>query len=126
MFKKRLQSFKYAFKGVRILFQSELHAKIHLIFTLLVIAGGILFKVNLTEWCLLIIAITMVLCAEGMNTAIEALTDLVSPDYHALAEKTKDVAAGAVLISAIGAAVIGIIIFLPKIWAYFVFLRNDL
>ena len=83
------------------------------------IAAGLFFSVSTIEWCLLILAIAMVLCAEGMNTAIEFLTDLASPNFHELAGKTKDVAAGAVLISAIGAAIIGFIIFLPKIWAYF-------
>ena len=119
MIKQRLQSFKYALKGIRLLFQSETNAKIHLAFTFLVIAGGIFFSVSATEWCLLVIAIVMVMCAEGMNTAIEYLIDLVSPNFHELAGKAKDVAAGAVLITAIGATIVGCIIFLPKIWAYF-------
>lgn len=119
MIKERLQSFKFALKGIRLLFLSETNARIHLAFTFLVIAGGLFFSVSWTEWCLLVLAITMVLCAEGMNTAIEYLTDLVSPNFHELAGKTKDVAAGAVLIAAIGAAVLGCMIFLPKIWAYF-------
>ncbi len=119
MIKQRLQSFKYALKGIRLLFQSETNAKIHLVFTLLVIAGGLFFSVSTTEWCLLVLAIVMVLGAEAMNTAIEYLTDLVSPDFHELAEKTKDVAAGAVLITVIGAVIVGCTIFLPKIWAYF-------
>lgn len=119
MIKQRLQSFKYALKGIQLLFQSETNAKIHLVFTILVIAGGVFFSVSKTEWCLLTTAIVMVLCAEGMNTAIEYLTNLVSPDFHELAGKTKDVAAGAVLITAIGAIIIGCIIFLPKLWVYF-------
>ncbi|MFK8008176.1 MAG: diacylglycerol kinase family protein [Saprospiraceae bacterium] len=119
MIKERLQSFKFALKGIRLLFLSETNAKIHLAFTFLVIAGGLFFSVSWTEWCLLVLAIAMVLCAEGMNTAIEYLTDLVSPNFHELAGKTKDVAAGAVLIAAIGAAIIGCMIFLPKIWDYF-------
>ncbi|MFK7773006.1 MAG: diacylglycerol kinase family protein [Saprospiraceae bacterium] len=119
MIKERLQSFKFALKGIRLLFSSETNAKIHLAFTFLVIAGGLFFSINSTEWCLLVLSIVMVLCAEGMNTAIEYLTDLVSPNFHELAGKTKDVAAGAVLISAIGSATVGCIIFLPKIWAYF-------
>lgn len=119
MIKQRLQSFKYALKGIRLLFQSETNARIHLAFTLLVIAGGVFFSVSTTEWCLLVLAITIVLCAEGMNTSIEYLTNLASPNFHELAGKTKDVAAGAVLISAIGAAIVGCIIFFPKIWAYF-------
>ena len=119
MIKERLQSFKYALKGIRLLFLSETNAKIHLAFTFLVIAGGLFFSVSTIEWCLLVLAIAMVLCAEGMNTAIEYLTDLVSPNFHELAGKTKDVAAGAVLVTAIGATVVGCMIFLPKIWAYF-------
>lgn len=119
MLKKRIQSFKFAFNGIWLLIQSELNFKIHLAFTLLVLAGGFFFKVNTTEWCLLLLAVGMVLMAEGMNTAIEFLTNLVSPDYHELAGKTKDVAAGAVLITAICAAAIGFLIFLPKVWAYF-------
>lgn len=118
MIKERLNSFKYALKGIRLLFQAEPNAKIHLAFTFVVISAGFFFSINITEWCLIILAIAMVLCAEGMNTAIEYLTDLVSPNFHNLAGKTKDVAAGAVLIAAIGAATIGGLIFFPKIWNY--------
>ncbi|HFC00212.1 MAG TPA: diacylglycerol kinase family protein [Phaeodactylibacter sp.] len=119
MIKKRIKSFSYAIKGIRLLFQSELNAKIHLVFAFLAIAAGYVFSINTTEWCFLVVAIAMVLSAEAMNTAIEFLTDLVSPEYHELAEKTKDVAAGAVLITAIGAAIIGAIIFLPKLFDYY-------
>jgi diacylglycerol kinase (ATP) len=119
MIRQQLQSFKYALKGMQLFFQSETNAKIHLAFTFLVIAGGMFFSVNTTEWCLLVLAIAMVWCAEGMNTALEYLTNLASPDFHELAGKTKDIAAGAVLITAIGAAIVGCIIFLPKIWAFF-------
>ena len=119
MIKERLKSFQYALKGIWLLFQTEPNAKIHLAVSLLVIAGGLFFSVSLTEWCLLILSIALVLCAEGMNTAIEYLTDLVSPEIHPLAGKTKDVAAGAVLLAAIGAAAIGCIIFIPKILTYF-------
>ena len=114
MLKERLNSFKYAIKGIGLLF-GEPNAKIHLGFTLLTIAGGFFFSVNKTEWCILILAISAVLSAEALNTAIEYLTDLVSPNHNELAGKTKDVAAGAVLILAIGAAIIACIIFLPKI-----------
>ena len=79
-----------------------------------VIALGIYFGISKTEWCLIVIAICMVISAEAFNTSIEHLTDLVSPNYHELAGKTKDVAAAAVLITAIGAAILGLIIFLPK------------
>ncbi|MEM6964618.1 MAG: diacylglycerol kinase family protein [Bacteroidota bacterium] len=119
MIKERLNSFKFAFRGIRLLFQTEMNAKIHLIFVFIVIIGGVFFSISVTEWSLVVIAIAMVLCAEGMNTAVESLTDLTSPEFHALAGKAKDVAAGAVLIAAIGAATVGCIIFLPKIWNLF-------
>jgi len=118
MLKERLNSFKYAIKGIGLLF-TEPNAKIHLGFTFLTLAGGFFFSVNQMEWCILIIAIAMVLAAEAMNTAIEYLTDLVSPNHHPLAGKTKDVAAGAVLILAIGAAIVACIIFIPKIQNHF-------
>lgn len=121
MIKERIKSFKFAIKGILLLFQSEPNAKIHLGVTCIVISAGFFFSINITEWCLIILAIAMVLCAEGMNTAIEYLTDLVSPNFHNLAGKTKDVAAGAVLIAAVGSATIGGLIFFPKIWNYFFF-----
>lgn len=113
--KKRIASFGYAFKGVYILFKTQIHAQFHLLSTIIVIFTGLYFNINIQEWCFISIAITMVIAAEGFNTAIEFLTDLTSPDYHPLAGKSKDVAAGAVLITAIGAAIIGGLIFLPKI-----------
>ena len=118
MLKERINSFKYAIKGIGLLF-TEPNAKIHLGFTLLTIAGGFFFSVSNLEWCILILAIAIVLAAEALNTAVEYLTDLVSPNHHPLAGKTKDVAAGAVLIAAIGAAIIACIIFLPKIYDRF-------
>jgi len=75
--------------------------------------AGFLFQVTAVEWMLLVFAITIVFIAEALNTAIELLCDFISPDYQELIKKTKDVAAGAVLIAAIGAAVTGLIIFLP-------------
>ena len=116
MIKERIKSFSYALKGIRLLFGSEINARVHLVFTFCVVGAGFFFSINSTEWSLIILAIAMVLSAEAMNTAIEFLTDLVSPEYHDLAKKTKDLAAGAVLITAIGAALIGAIIFLPKIF----------
>jgi len=118
MLKERINSFKYAFKGIGLLF-TEPNAKIHLVFTILTIVGGFFFSVSKIEWCILILAISIVLAAEALNTAIEYLTDLVSPNHHSLAGKTKDVAAGAVLILAIGAAIVACIIFLPKIYDRF-------
>ena len=77
--------------------------------------SGSILKVNNVEWCMLIIAIGFVMITEMINTSIEFLTDKVSPDYHPLAKKVKDVAAGAVLIAALSAVAIGAIVFLPKV-----------
>lgn len=115
MLRKRLKSFSYAFKGIKDLFVSQPNARIHLVLTIVVIAGGFFFQVSRAEWAILVVCISVVLMAEAFNTALEYLTDLVSPDYHELAGKTKDVAAAGVLLVAIGAAICGFIIFWPKI-----------
>lgn len=115
MLKKRIDSFGFAFKGIFDLFRSQPNAKIHLLAAFCVVVAGFYFQISTTEWCLCILSIFGVPAAEAFNTAIEYLTDLVSPDYHVLAGKAKDAAAGAVLLTAIGAALIGILIFLPKI-----------
>ena len=119
-FKQRVNSFKYAFNGIILLFQTQIHGRFHAFFGLFVIVAGFFFNISITEWCIVILSISMVIAAEAINTAIESLTDLVSPDYHLLAGQAKDLAAGAVLICAIGTVVIGFIIFLPKIieWLY--------
>ena len=113
--KKRIQSFSFALKGVATLFKTQANARIHLVAILLVTVAGFLLKVTTSEWCFIVIVFAMVLAAEAFNTAIEFVVDLTSPDYHPLAGKAKDVAAAAVLITAIGAAIVGIIIFLPKL-----------
>ncbi len=117
--KQRIKSFSYAFKGVKILFGTQTHAKIHAVAAFLVIWAGWYFRISAVEWCLIIICIASVMAAEGVNTALETLTDLVSPDFHVLAGRAKDVAAGAVLLLAVGAAIVGVIIFLPKILSLF-------
>lgn len=119
MWEKRLNSFKYAFTGIAILFKTQPNAKIHLVFMFLVILAAWFFSISVTEWCLILFAIGFVLAAETFNTALEFLTDLVSPDYHELAGKTKDVAAGGVLIAAITAIIIGLVVFLPKLATFF-------
>lgn len=119
MLSKRLASFKYAFKGIANLFQTQANAQIHLIAATFAIALGIYLKLSFEEWAILSITIFAVLAAEAFNTAIEYLTDLVSPDFHPLAGKTKDVAAAGVLLTAIGAIFVAIFIFLPKIISLF-------
>lgn len=114
MWKKRLNSFRYAFTGIATLFRSETNAKIHLLAAVSAVFAGVFFSITLMEWCFLILVIALVFAAEGFNTALEKLTDLVSPEFHPLAGQAKDLAAGAVLFIAIAAFIIGLIIFLPK------------
>ncbi len=113
--KRLYQSFGYAFKGVYQVFRHELNMQIHLLAAIVVVAAGIVLQINTTEWCLIVFAIIGVWVAEMFNTSIELLTDLVSPDYHELAGKVKDIAAGAVVLATLGAVVIGLVVFLPKI-----------
>ncbi len=115
MFKARIRSFGYALKGIATLFQSQPNARIHLFIGILVCIAGFCFDITSLEWVALILTMSAVLAAEAFNTSLEFLTDLVSPEHHPLAGKTKDVAAGAVLISATAAVIIGLIIFLPKL-----------
>ena len=119
MLKKRIDSFKYAFTGIFDLFRSQVNAKIHLLMAFAVIVCGWFFGISIMEWCLVVICMGLVLAAEAFNTAIEYLTDLVSPEYHELAGKTKDVGAAGVLLMAIASAVVGLLIFLPKFWEMF-------
>ena len=116
MLKKRLKSFKFAIDGLNDLFKTQPNAKVHLFIGLLTIIGGFILDINPAEWATLFVTIAIVIAAEAFNTALEYLTDLVSPDYHPLAGKTKDVAAAGVLICAIGAVAVGIAIFGPKLY----------
>jgi len=112
---KRIKSFGHAFSGVAIFFKETTHAKVHAVATLLVLACAFYFKVSITEWCLLLLAAGLVLGLEALNSALEYVVDLVSPDFHPLAKKAKDVAASAVLMASILAAAVGIIV----LWPYF-------
>jgi diacylglycerol kinase len=112
--KKRILSFKHAFRGISMVLKSEQNMRIHLIFVLLVIFFGLLFSISRVEWMVCFLAFGMVISAEMLNTAIETIVDLVSPDHHVLAGRAKDIAAGAVLVSSIFAALSGLYIFVPK------------
>ena len=114
-FKKRYNSFKFAFKGLNSAVRSEPHMRLHILSAIGVIVAGYIFQVTKLEWCLLAGSIGLVITAEIFNTSIETLTNLVSPKHHPLAGKTKDLAAAAVLIAAITAAIVGLIIFVPYI-----------
>ena len=112
--KNVFHSFKYAFSGLKYGFINTKNLHIDFFFILAVIICGFLFEINYIEWIILILCIGLVVSLELVNTAIESVVDLASPDVHPLAKASKDVAAGAVLFSAIISAIIGIIIFLPK------------
>lgn len=93
------------------------NAWIHLVATIAVIVAGLQFRITTAEWCWLVLATVMVWTAEALNTAFEFLTDVASPGFHPLAEKAKDVAAGAVLIAATGSVAIGFLVFGPRVSA---------
>lgn len=114
---RRLWSFRHAFRGLAFLLSTQANARIHALATLLVIAVGIVFNLSVIEWCAIVGACGLVWMAEALNTAVESLVDLVSPDHHPLAGRAKDVAAGGVLAAAMSAAVIGMFIFGPRLLA---------
>lgn len=114
----RYRAFIYAGRGIVVLLATQWNARIHAVVAAGVIAAGFWFSLSPIEWCLVIAAIAMVWVTEALNTALEFLVDLVSPQRNPLAGKAKDVAAGAVLSASLAAVAIGLIIFLPKIAAW--------
>lgn len=104
---------RYAFIGIWIMISSQHNAWIHALATFAAVLAGIYFGLTKAEWCWIVLAIVSVWTAESLNTAFEFLTDVASPEYHPIAGKAKDVAAGAVLITAIGAVIIGLIVMGP-------------
>ncbi len=113
----RLRSFGYAFRGLAICFRTQANARLHALATVVALALGFALKLAAWEWCAVVIAIASVWTAECFNTAMEDMVDLVSPERRPLAGRIKDLASGAVLAAAIGAAAVGVIIFGPKLWA---------
>jgi len=114
-FIKRIQSFKFALTGIWTMLKSQHNAWIHACITAAVVVAGVVFGVSPSEWCWLVLAIMAVWTAEALNTALEFLADAASPEFHPLVRHSKDVAAGAVLISAIGSVIIGILVLGPHI-----------
>ena len=113
--KKFIKSFKYAFEGIWTGIKEEQNMKIHIIIMILVIIFGIMLKINTTEWIICILLFGLVISMELMNTAIENTVNLITKEKNQQAKIAKDVAAGAVLASAIVSAIIGLMIFVPKI-----------
>jgi diacylglycerol kinase len=110
-------SFRYAFAGVAHAFRTQRNMKVHAAVAAAVCAAGVAFGVSRVEWAVLALTIGLVVQVEIMNTAIEAVVDKASPESHPLARVAKDCAAGAVVVSAITAVIVGAIIFLPRIAA---------
>ncbi|MEK7128573.1 MAG: diacylglycerol kinase family protein [Patescibacteria group bacterium] len=110
------EKFRNAFRGLYVVSKTTRHLFIHIISALVVIIFGFYFGVSSLEWTLLVFAIGFVFVTETLNTAIEIDIDLTSPEYHPFARDTKDVAAAAVLLSAITAVAVGLVVFLPKIF----------
>ena len=118
-FRKAARSFRYALQGILDLFHFENNARIHLFAAIGVVVAGFYFQLSRTEWALVVTQIALVWAAEAFNTALEKLADAVSPAYHPLIKSVKDLAAGGVLIVAISAAIVGFLVFLPKVLLLF-------
>lgn len=112
---KRIRSFRYAIQGIFDLFLSQGNAQVHLLAVVVIVGLGLYLGLSAVEWGLILICMALVLSLEAMNTAVEYIVDLVSPELHPLAGKAKDVAAAAVLLAVMVCGVVWGIIFLPKI-----------
>jgi diacylglycerol kinase (ATP) len=111
-----LTSFKYAFAGLWYVFRTQRNARIHLSVATAVVAVGLWLGLSRTEWAIIVLTIGLVLSAEAFNTVAEAAVDLATAEYHPLAKVAKDVAAGAVLLMAIAAVIVGLLILGPPLW----------
>ena len=112
---KTRRSFRFAFRGIALVFIHENNTRIHLVATVSVLVAGWIFRLNYLEWAVILAQIGLVWAAEAFNSAIEKLVDLVSPGFNPKAGAIKDIAAGAVLLIAIVAAVVGLVVFGRKI-----------
>jgi len=119
-FTGRLRSFRHAFRGLKVMLATQHNAWVHACATVLVVAMGFGFGISAGEWCWLIVTSIAVWTAEALNTAFELLCDVASPEFHPVVEKSKDVAAGAVLISAFGSVIVGLVIFGPRVLRWLV------
>lgn len=116
LFVNRIKSVRYAFKGAYFLVKTETSLKIQFIIAIIVIAGGIYYNISLTEWIVQFLAIGMVMSVEAINTAIEQIANFIHPEFHVKIGLIKDISAGAVFIASIFASIVGLIIYLPKIF----------
>lgn len=114
--RSRLQSFVYAFSGIFQLFRTQPNARIHAVAAVGVVTAGFVFHVSAVEWCLLVLSMATVLGAEAMNSALETLADEVSEERRERIGRAKDLAAAAVLLTSMGAALVGVVIFGRHAW----------
>lgn len=112
----RIKSLKYALRGAYLLLKTEASIQVQFSFALIVILAGFLLNISTTEWMFQLLAIGLLLVSESLNTAIEKLSDFIHPDYHKKIGFIKDISAGASTFAAIIAVIIGLIIYLPKIF----------
>ncbi len=113
--KSRIRSFSNAFRGLGLFFKQEHNARIHAVVAVITVVSGLLVGLSRIEWIAVFFAIGMVIATEAMNTTVEYLCDFVCPEYNDTIKKIKDLAAGAVLICAIAAVIIGCIVFIPHL-----------
>ncbi|NBJ68554.1 diacylglycerol kinase family protein [Roseburia sp. 1XD42-34] len=113
--KKSVIGFSYAWEGIRFVIKSERNFRIHLFAAILVLIAGLILQISLIEWIIIVILIGMVLITEMLNTVVEQMIDYMKPEVHPAAKQIKDIAAGAVLIASMIAAIIGCLVFIPKI-----------
>ena len=113
----RLKSFTFAFAGIAAMLRTQHNAWVHLAATVVVVVAGLWFGIAREEWAWLVMSIVAVWTAEALNTAFEFLCDVASPEFHPLVKQAKDVAAAAVLIAGAGAAIIGLLVFVPRLLA---------
>jgi diacylglycerol kinase (ATP) len=113
---KLVAAFRYAFQGLWYMLRTQRNAQIHCLVGACAVALAVALRVERWEWTALLLTITLVLAAEGANTAVEAAVDLATSARHPLAKVAKDVAAGTVLLCAIASVVVGCLIFLPHLW----------
>ena len=117
--RKCINSFCYAFKGLKLLVGSQNNARVHLLATVVALNAGFFLNILKTEWLWLLLAIALVWITEAVNTATEKLVDIISPEYNAKAGQVKDLAAAAVIIAGLFAFITGLILFTPYIYTFF-------
>jgi diacylglycerol kinase len=112
----KLLAFRYAWQGIDYMLRTQVNAWIQIGIAAIVLAVGLAFGLSAVEWCVVVLAMAAVWISEALNTALEAVVDLASPERHPLAGRAKDVAAGSVLVAVAAAAMVGLLIFGPRLW----------